>query len=108
MSRSEKFVWETEDAPIAERRPLAHVVLPTRHLGRDVRIEQLRGSDGVLALTNIVHMLPAAHELGLGPAVFDALVQLQKAGVCVWDFSLPDDLACIQGAAATLLAQLNA
>jgi HPr Serine kinase C-terminal domain len=107
ISRTEKFVLNKEGGPVPERQKLAHIVLPVRSSCDGAELKLLRGSDAILALTDVVHALPAAHELGLGPAIFRALTQIQRTGVCVWRFFLPDDLAAIEGAALSLLTQLN-
>jgi hypothetical protein len=107
MSRTEKFVLIREAQLIPERQPLAHIVLPVRTRERSVQVHQLHGADATLAVTNVVHMLPVAHELNLGAAVFQALILLQTRGVRVWRAFVPDDLATIKDAASELLAKLN-
>lgn len=107
MSRSEKFVLSMANPHIPERQPLAHVIFPVRGEDHAARIERLTGSDAILALTQVVHMLPVAHETGLGASVFQALTRLQKDGVAIWRFLLPNKLDLLEDAAATLLAQLN-
>jgi hypothetical protein len=107
MSRSEKFVLKAEGTPILEHQTLAHVVFPVRQKDGKGNLERLRGADAILALTNVVHMLPAAHELGLGASIFRTLTQMQQAGVGVWRFFLADDLTAVEDAALTLLAQLD-
>jgi hypothetical protein len=107
MSRSEKFVLRTGDTPISDQQTLAHVIFPVRRRLRSAKLERLRGSDAILALTNVVHMLPAAHEMGRGAFVFRALTQMQQAGVNVWRFYLADDLAALEEASLTLLAELD-
>lgn len=107
MSRSDKFVLKAENAPVADHQTLAHVVFPTRRAVSGAKLERLRGTEAILALTNVVHMLPAAHELGLGAFVFRALTQMQQAGVGIWRFLLPEDLGAIEESGLTLLAGLN-
>jgi len=108
MSRSEKFILKTDYVATPEHHPLAHVVLLNRRNDESIEVEQLHGSDATLAVTSIVQMLPVAHELGLGKAAFQSVIQLQKSGVCIWRLSLPDNLASIEAAAAILLAKLDA
>jgi|SRR5665213_142963 len=107
MSRTEKFVLITEAEPSPVRQPLAHIVLPVRTRDRSMQVKQLHGADATLAVTNVVHMLPVAHELNLGAAVFRALILLQTRGVRVWRAFVPDDLATIRDVASDLLAKLD-
>jgi len=107
MSRSEKYIFETEGGSAPERVRLTHIVLPVRHKGSTIAVEKLKGADATLALLEVVHMLSVAHELGLGTAVFSALTRLQASGVRVLRLRIPDDIDRIDDVATVLLAQVD-
>jgi hypothetical protein len=106
MSRTEKFILSTDGVPVPGRQRLAHILLPVRG-GSSSGAQRLYGSDATFALTRVVHMLPVAHELGLGAAVFNALTQLQKNDVAVWRVFLADDLRQVEDAVTALLVKLD-
>ena len=107
MSRSEKYIFEAERKPAPERMRVGHIVLPARRGNSDIGFERLKGTDATFALLDVVHMLSAAHELGLGQAVFSALTGLQARGARVWRLHLADDLTRIDDVASALIAQLD-
>jgi hypothetical protein len=106
LSRSEKYLIEGPWVGAEEQR-LAAVILLSRGACQEVTIRRLRGWRSFTALQSIVHMLGAARSLGLDTAIFTALGKLLGAGVTVWDLSVPDDLACLDQAAETVLATVN-
>src|SRR5207248_2677545 len=89
-----------------ERPNLAAIVLLSRHRGSTVAIERLRGAASVIALLDIVHMLPEARALGGQTALFSALTGLMARGVKVWRLAMPDDRSCLDKAAMTVLSLL--
>jgi hypothetical protein len=103
LSRREKYLIECGDWSSPQRRKLAAVVLLSRETESGVDLEQLRGVRSMIELQNVVHMLPAARALGLGPAIFAALTSLPAAGVMVWRLAMPDDRAYLDEAAARIL-----
>jgi hypothetical protein len=107
MSRSEKYIFEAERKPAPERIKVGHIVLPLRREEAGIALERLKGTDATFALLDVVHMLSAAHELGLGQDVFSALTGLQARGACVWRLHLPDELCRIDDVAAALIAGLD-
>lgn len=70
-------------------------------------IERLRGARSIIELQEVVHMLPEAHALGLDSAIFTALAKLVMYGVMVWRLTMPDDLTCLDNAAAKILSVLD-
>jgi hypothetical protein len=92
--------------PRPQRQKLAAIVLLSRHAGDRVAIERLRGARSIIELQGVVHMPEAARALGLDPAIFNALTRLASLGVTVWQLAMPDDRACLDEAAAQILAVL--
>ena len=107
MSRSEKYIFEAERKAAPDRLKLGHVVLPLRRGAGDIELQRLKGSDATFALLEAVHMLSAAHELGLDAAVFSGLTRLHAGGIGIWRLHLPDDLGRIEDVASALVAQLD-
>jgi hypothetical protein len=86
---------------------LAAVIVLARRSSIALTIERLRGTAAVGALRDVVHMRRPARALGCDAGIFAALTQLVLAGVTVWRLELPDDLACLQRAAAKVLGALE-
>lgn len=104
LSRGEKYLIEGAEWAGPARQPLAAIVLLSRQAGDRVTIERLRGARSIIELQGVVHMPEAARALGLEPAIFTALTKLASLGVTVWRLGMPDDRACLDEAAAKVLA----
>lgn len=107
MSRSEKYLVKGAELLVPEKQRLKHIVLLVRTQECQVQMAELTGSEATLAVAEVVHMLPAAHELGLGAAVFFALTKLQRSGVRIWRFMFPHSLDTIEDVADVLLTNLD-
>jgi len=108
LATKEKFLVERRGGFVDAPQPLAAVVVLWRRVGGALGIERLRGLAAVAALRDNVHLERPARALGRNTAIFAALTRLVAAGVTVWRLKLPDDLSCMDAAAAELLTVLRA
>ena len=106
LSRREKYLIEGGERRGPERQTLAAIVLLSRRAAGGLTIERLRGARSIMALQDVVHMLPEARALGFEAAIFTALTGLASHGVSVWRLAMPDDRRCLAAAAARVLAPL--
>lgn len=107
LSRSDKYLVDCSKGDGTDPRKLGAIVLLSRQACGAVAIERLRGARSIIALRDVVHMLPAARALGREPAVFAGLTKLPALGVTIWRLFMPDDRACLDEAAAKVLAALD-
>lgn len=107
LSRREKYLIEGGASDGAGLHKLAAVVLLSRPECGVVAMERLYGAHSILELHEVVHMLPAAHALGLGSGVFAAITKLPAVGVTVWRLAMPDNRAYLDQATAKVAALLD-
>jgi hypothetical protein len=108
LATKEKFLVERRGRFVDAPQPLAAVVVLWRRVSGALGIERLRGLGAVAALRDNVYLRRPAQALGRDAAIFATLTRLVAAGVTVWRLKLPDDLSCMDMAAAQLLTVLRA
>jgi hypothetical protein len=107
LATKEKFLLEHGGGYLETPQPLASVVVLWRRASGTLGIERLRGLAAVAALHDNVYLRRAARTFGRDATIFAALTRLVAAGVTVWRLTLPDDLSCMDVAAAELLTVLR-
>jgi hypothetical protein len=104
----ERYLHDCGNRVPSEPQQLAAVVLIARHHTLPpATLERLRGTQAADALLDSVHSRRPAAALGCAQPIFAAFVQMASAGVSFWRLTVPEGLAGLREAAATLLATLE-
>jgi hypothetical protein len=103
----EKYLYDGGAACAPARQVLAAVIVLRRQNGDHIALEPLTGVKSVVEMWQGLHMTEAARWMGREPDVVAALATLPALGVTTWRLSLPEGLACLEAAAAQVLAVLD-
>ena len=107
LSSREKYFVDSGQGSVCELHKLAALVVLVRQVSCALTIERLRGHYALCKLHSIVHVRRAARALGRDPDIFTALTSLAPMGVTVWQLAVPDNPACLDEAAAKVVAALQ-
>lgn len=102
----DKFVLETKVAPADGVLPLTDMFILSGERHETLSMERLGPVDGLRNLLTAVHLLEAAHALGLQSQVFQAINQM-LATVSIWRVVAPDGLARAGETADAILALVS-
>jgi hypothetical protein len=103
----EKYFVDSSDICVSASQKLSALVLLSRRASDAAAFAPLSGFDAVIALESVVHMRRPARALGRDAEIFAALTRLAGSAT-VWRLTMPDDLACLDEAAARVLNALGA
>ncbi len=108
LAGREKYFFDCPASVPRGAQKLAALMLLSRQAGDAPAPERLRGAPAAGALHGVVHTRRPACALGRDPDIFAALTRLLASGPSVWRLKVSEGLDGLHGAAAQVLAVVEA
>ena len=107
LPHKERYFLDCGNRTAAQPHRLAAVVQVIRSALPPAALERLRGSQTADVLYSCVHSPQLAKALGRAQPIFATIMWMSSAGMGVWRLKVPEGLAGVREAAATLAAVLE-